>query len=99
MEKYTSEYERYEEAKKQVKEIKGFYGHLLSYVIVISILAFINLYYTPEYLWFFWPMLGWGIGLFFHALGVFNFVPFFGKDWEERKINELMEKEKKQKWE
>lgn len=99
MEKYKSEYERYEEAKKQVKEIKGFYSHLISYVVVISVLVFINLYYTPKHIWFFWPMMGWGIGLFFHALAVFNIVPFFGKDWEEKKINELIEKEKKNKWE
>ena len=39
--------------------------------------------------------LFWGIGLFFHWFGVFG-TKFlgFGKDWEERKIKELMEKEK-----
>ena len=36
----------------------------------------------------------WGIGLVAHGLSVF--VPQFvlGKDWEERKIRELMEKNK-----
>ena len=41
----------------------------------------------------------WGIGLAFHALGVFTENVFFGKDWEERKVREFMEKEKHQKWE
>ena len=41
----------------------------------------------------------WGIGLAFHALGVFTENVFFGKDWEERKVREFMENEKHQKWE
>ena len=97
MENTNQEFERYQKAKKRVKEIKGFYGNLVSYVLVISFLTFINLKYTPEHLWFFWPMLGWGIGLLFHAFGVFKIVPFFGEDWEERKIKELMEEEKSKK--
>ena len=96
METNNQEYYSYQKAKKRVKEIKGFYANLVSYVLVISFLTFINLKYTPEHLWFFWPMLGWGVGLLFHAFGVFKIVPFFGSDWEERKIKELMEEEKKQ---
>lgn len=99
MEKYKSEYERYEEAKKQVKEIKGFYVHLFIFIVVLIFLIFINLKYTPEYLWFIWTLGGWGIGLLFHGLGAFKITPFFGKNWEEDKIKELMEKDKKQKWE
>lgn len=99
MEKYKSDYERYEEAKKQVKEIKGFYVHLFIFIVVLIFLIFINLKYTPEYLWFIWTLGGWGIGLLFHGLGAFKVMPFFGKDWEEDKIKELMEKDKKQKWE
>ena len=76
MENSNSEYERYQKAKKQVNEIKGFYGHLTSYVIVLAILIYINLKYTPEYLWFIWTMFGWGIGLFFHAVRVFDWFPF-----------------------
>jgi hypothetical protein len=89
-----TEYERYQKALKQVREIKGFYGHLTSYVIVLSILIYINLTYSPEYLWFIWTMLGWGIGLLFHAMRVFNWVPFLNKEWEERKIKQFMEEEK-----
>ena len=99
MEKYKSDYERYEEAKKQVKEIKGFYVHLFVYVAVNLFLIFINLKYSSQHLWFFWTTMGWGIGVLFHGLGVFKVMPFFGKNWEEDKIKELMEKDKKQKWE
>ena len=91
--------EKYEKAKKRVKELKGFYSHLARYVVVIPVLIFINLFFSPKHIWFYWPMLGWGIGLLFHALGVFNVFPFFGKDWDDKKIKEIMEKEKNTKWE
>ncbi len=96
MENTNQEYERYQEARKKVKEIKGFYSHLTVYVLVISVLIFINLKYTPEYLWFFWSAIGWGFALLGHASKVFNWMPQFGKDWEEKKIKELMDEEKKQ---
>lgn len=92
--KYTEE-ERYYAAKKRVEEIKGFYGNLIAYVVVNIGLVVVNLLTSPAYLWFFWPMLGWGIGVVFHGLKVFNYMPFFGKEWEEKKIKEFMDKEDK----
>ena len=95
--KYTAE-ERYYAAKKRVEEIKGFYGNLIAYVVVNIGLVVVNLLTSPAYLWFFWPMLGWGIGVVFHGLKVFNYMPFFGKEREEKKIKEFMDKEDKS-WE
>ena len=84
---------RYQEAKKRVEEIKGFYLHLASYLFVNVALIVINLLTSPEYLWFIWPLIGWGIGLIVHAFTVFG--GFWGKGWEERKIKEIMEKDKR----
>lgn len=39
-------------------------------------------------------MAGWGIGLVFHAMTAFGVIPFFGSDWEERKLKEFMEKDR-----
>ena len=89
----NTDFERYQKAKKQVQEVKGFYSHLAGYIVVMIVIVYINLKYTPEILWFIWSMLGWGIGLFFHAMKVFNFFPFFNKDWENRKIKQFMEEE------
>jgi len=97
MENKYQEEERYFIAKKRVEEIKGFYGNLISYIVVNIGLLVINLLTSPQYLWFFWPMLGWGIGVLFHGLKVFNYMPFFGKDWEEQKIKEFMDKEEQTK--
>lgn len=92
----NNDFERYKKAQKQVQEIKGFYGNLTSYVVVISVLVFINLRYSPKHLWFFYPMLGWGIGVFFHAMRVYNLFPFFNKEWEEKKIKQFIEEEKRE---
>jgi hypothetical protein len=43
--------------------------------------------------------LFWGIGLLAHALSVFMPSMIMGKNWEERKIKELMDREKNNKWE
>lgn len=76
----------YEKASKRVKELKGFYGNLISYCLVIPFLIFVNLYTSPKYLWFWWAALGWGIGLASHAFQTFG----IGRNWEERKIQEIM---------
>ena len=55
---------------------------------------------SPNELWFYWPLLGWGIGVLFHGMRVFNYSPFFGKGWEEKKLQQFLneEKNKEQKW-
>lgn len=81
----------YERAKKRVKEIKGFYGNLISYCTVIPFLIFVNLYTQNHYYWFWWPLLGWGVGVASHAFQVFG----IGISWQEKKIQEIMDKQKK----
>lgn len=88
----------YMKASKKMEDIKGFYGNLISYAIVIAGLAILNLATYPQYWWFLYPAIGWGIGVVFHGMSVYSFVPFLGKDWEERKIREIIEKEKSKKW-
>jgi hypothetical protein len=97
METNTNNSEKYLQAKKQVGKIKGFYRNLTAYGIVILSLAIINLNTYSGYLWFLWPLFWWGIGLVFHGMHVYNYMPFLGANWEEKKINELMEDEKKSK--
>lgn len=43
-------------------------------------LMVVNLLTSPEHLWFYLLMLGWGIGVLFHGLRVFNYMPFLGKE-------------------
>ena len=79
----------YYRAKQRVKELKEFYGNLISYCVVIPLLIFINYRTYWEFQWFWFPMLGWGLGLTLHGFSVFG----YGSRWEEKKIREIMEKE------
>ena len=95
---------RYERAKKRVKGISGFYKHLMVYISVnLFLLALKYFRLDPGEKFFeydtFTIVFFWGIGLAFQALSVFGSIVFFGQGWEERKINEIMEKDKTKKWE
>ena len=48
----------------------GFFFHFSAYVLVNLILIAVNLLTTPDQLWFYWPLLGWGIGILAHGLAV-----------------------------
>jgi hypothetical protein len=86
--------EKHEEAKKRVKELKDFYRSLITYVGVNILLIIINLLTSPEHLWFYWATIFWGFGILLHASKVFFLKgKFLGKDWEEKKIKEMIEKE------
>ena len=82
---------KYQKAKKRVEEIKGFYIHLIVYVLVNLLLFTINMVTSPRGLWFIWPLMGWGIAIVLHAVSVF--FGTLGTGWEEKKIAELMNKE------
>ena len=88
---------KYVKAVERVEKLKEFYQNLASYCIIIPFLIFINLRFSPQFYWFWFPAFGWGIGLFFHFLEVNNYNIFLGRNWEERKIKELMDKENRQK--
>ncbi|MFV8363412.1 histidine kinase [Flavobacterium sp. ZT3P35] len=79
----------YYKAKKRVEELKGFYGNLISYCCIIPFLIFINLKFSPHFQWFWFSAVGWGFGLIMHALKVYG----YSSKWEERKIQEILQKE------
>ncbi|WP_111707489.1 2TM domain-containing protein [Lutibacter citreus] len=104
MENNNLENQKFIRAQKKVKAIKGFYIHLIVY---LSVNAFIILSrvlsgdgLSALYDWSsYGTLIFWGIGIFFHAFGVFGMDFILGKAWEDKKIKELMDKDKKQYWE
>jgi hypothetical protein len=85
----------YYKAKRQVDELRKFYTSLISYCIVIPFLIFINLRFSSQFQWFWFPMFGWGFGLTMKGLRAFG----YGANWEERKIEQILNKEEnKQNW-
>lgn len=87
--------ERYLRAKEKVDALKGFYSNVISYAIIIPLLAWLN-YRTTDFPWVIFPAAGWGLGLILHGMNAYGYSPFLGKDWEERKIKEYMEKDQYQ---
>lgn len=86
---------RYVKAVEKVEKLKEFYQNVVSYCLVIPFLVFINLKTYSKFQWFWFPAIGWGIGLVFHYLEIHNYNIFLGKNWEERKIQELMKEDDK----
>ena len=90
--------EAYLRAKKKVDSLIGFYWHLAVYIVVNIFLILLIGFNSDQGFSGFGPYstaLFWGIGLFFHFIGVFGPDFFFGKDWEKRKLKEYMDKERK----
>lgn len=81
----------YLNARKRLDDLKEFYGSLISYVIVIPFIIFINYRTYWGFQWFWFPMLGWGIGLAFQAAKVY----FPNSRWEERKFQQFLEEERR----
>jgi hypothetical protein len=81
----------YKEAKKRVEDLKGYYVHLSIYTSVMLMLFLVD-YIQGEGWWFYWAALGWGIGVIGHTVAVFFEAGFWGREWEEKKVKELMAK-------
>ena len=85
--------EKYKKAEKTVEAKLGFYRHLIVYLAVNALLFIINIITAPHELWFQWPLIGWGIGLFFHGVGVFRHPKT--SSLKERMIEKEMKKQSK----
>jgi len=48
----------------------GFKIHFAAYAAVNLLLLVVNLLTTPHHLWFFWPLIGWGIGIVAHGMAI-----------------------------
>jgi transcriptional regulator with XRE-family HTH domain len=81
-----------EKAIIYVRDIKGFYNHLIRYGVVMIGLLILNIISGPDYFWVIWPALGWGIGVLSHGLSVFEVFDFFGPNWEKRQIKKRLDK-------
>ena len=95
MENYHQK-EQYKLAKKEVKKIKSFYIHFAVYLVLNAYMA-IHSFIFDGFGGVKNNLIGfglfWGIGLFFHWYGIFGKNLIFNKQWENRKIKELMDQD------
>lgn len=89
---------QYDYAKKRVRALRNFYRHLTAYIIVItfvSVLLAIGVQSGQDIFVYiaYGTALGWTIGLIIHIIVVYRTSLFMGKNWEQKKIQELIQKE------
>lgn len=100
-------HQHFKKAKQRVSEIKEFYQHLIVYILVNLFLTFvwnfsfkifgdfvISNQFTEDGFIHIPIWLIWGVLLVANAIKTFGFWSKFGSDWEEKKIQEFMQKEK-----
>ena len=88
------EQQAYLRAIERAKELKKFYAHLGTYLVMSVFFLILNFVTSYGHWWFYWPVLGWGLGVALNAVKVFA----YGSGWEDNKAKEIMEKEKNKKW-
>ena len=101
-EKQRQQQVTYLRAKQKVEELRKYYGHLSVYLLANLFISCRKVFLKIENgsdlleaildfdtfaIWIFW-----GIGLAFHTFKVFGFDFLLGKDLEQRKIQEYLEK-------
>ena len=84
----TSE-DRYLQAKERVHALKRLYISGFMYCIIIPVLIYIN-HQTTSFPWAIFPAMGWGFGLIIQGFAAKGIDPLWGKQWQQRKIEELM---------
>jgi len=77
-------------ALEYVRDVKGFYSHLLTYVLVMPFIFILNYMVSPGYIWAWFSLFGWGLGVVSHGLSVFELFKFFGADWEKRQVEKRL---------
>ncbi|MGB1042571.1 MAG: 2TM domain-containing protein [Tenacibaculum sp.] len=94
------EQQKYIRAKKRVEVLKGFYIHLVVYIVVNTLVStskivrninngetFSEAFFDINTLalWFLW-----GVPMVLHTFKAIGFNLFFGSEWEKRKINQYL---------
>lgn len=82
---------KYIRASARVAELRRFYGRIFKGLLAIIIVAAIN-YYLEGWSnpWFLWVVFGVGLGIGLRAIKLFGTTIVLGRDWEARKIEQLM---------
>lgn len=80
----------YIRARKHVENVKEFYYSIIAYCLVMPFLIYINYKTSWDFKWFWFPIIGWGIGIVINAFRVYFSEGIFGRNWEERKIKQYM---------
>ena len=79
--------ESLEEARRYVRHKRIFYTVLGVWIALCVMWFFIDLADDSSSWWFYWPMLGTGIGVAITGIVLLGIGGLFGADWERREID------------
>ncbi len=93
--------EMYDYARKRSIQKKRLFQHFVVFLVGAVLLIIINVVigYQEEYKplgynWFVWAILIWSFFFFIHLLNVLVINSFMGKEWEQRQLDRLVQKQK-----
>lgn len=79
-----------QKALEYVRDLKGFYSHLITYTVVVAFLFIVNYLTNPSYIWAWWTLIGWGLGVLSHGLSVFETFNLFDSNWEKKQVEKRL---------
>jgi hypothetical protein len=80
------------EARRWVRRKRIFYTIVVVYLALSAMWFTIDILTGSEDWWFYWPMLGVGIGVVVTGLIMFGVGGLFGAEWERREVDRYMER-------
>ena len=80
-------------AWQKVKSLRLLYSHLSIFVFGNVGLLLIDVS-TPGEVWFYKVLIGWGLVAGLHTAYTYELLPWSSRDWEQRKVRELMDGER-----
>ncbi len=91
----------YRQARRRVRKKKGFYAHFSVYIAVGLFFMAMNVITDPYEMWFFYPLMPWGVGLLIHYFGVFGLPgknKVLSKSWEEKEVEKEVRRLRNEQW-
>lgn len=79
-----------EQAIQYVEHVKGFYIHLLIFLLVMPALTVFNVWVSPQAYWFVYVLVPWSLALLLQAALTFPVFRLFGPEWERRQVEKRL---------
>ncbi|MBE7641024.1 hypothetical protein GUB10_11830 [Salegentibacter sp. BLCTC] len=93
--------ELYENARKRTLQKKRLFQHFIIFLIGAVFLIVLNVvigykenFMPLGYNWFVWAILIWSFLLLAHVFNVFITNKFLGKEWQDKQMSKLVQKQK-----
>jgi hypothetical protein len=84
----------YGAARRHVQRLRSLYRNLGLYLLIVFGLALVNGLASPSRWWVQWPALGLALAASFQASLLFVFKGWLGQDWQERKVQQILNKQR-----